>query len=387
MKKLITLLVIFGIFSGAINAQDSDYNIQSLDAQSTVKGKLGILQQANRDGTGTTEFYSYALDSLLMIYPTVTGNVETKAADDMAQILCAKLGEAGHTASGFNLWRVVENFTHPLVRAEALSALGKAQAKDFIPQVCLLLSDLNLEPGKNPAQREQVAFGAIVSLDEFKDTKGYLPVFFVTTAWYTDRVKKRAREALPKLMSNPSEPLISVIKSSEYDYFVKYTALQTLEAADVSTQEKSQAAVAALAETWKTNTNLVGQKSILGSTRKLALSMIRRYKTSDTTVYPFIDNCYKQGLDEEEKIAALQALSALGSDDAVKLLSGYLYDMNTRLDRGSNTKNDERLIRVIIPALGNTSNPAAQAPLKTILQKDWTNAVQKLAQDAIKKLQ
>lgn len=387
MKKLITLLVIFGIFSGAIYAQDSDYNLQSLNDQPTIKGKLGIVQHAVKEGTGTTEFYSIALDMLIKLYPNVEGNSETKAADDMAQILCAHLGEAKHTASGLNLWRVVENFTNPLVRAEALSALGKAQATAFIPQVCLLLSDLNLEPGKNPAQREQVAYGAVVSLEEYKDARGFLPVFFVTTAWYTKRVKDRAREALSKIMSNPSEPLIGVIKSSEYNYSIKYTALQTLETSDVSTQEKAQGAVAALAETWRTSTNIVGQKSILVSTSKLALNMIRRYGTSDATVYPNIDKSYRQGADEEEKIAALLALSALASDEAVRLLSGYLYDMNTRQDRGSLTKNDERLIRVIIPALGNTRKPAARDALRTVQQKDYTGTVQGLAQDAIKKLQ
>jgi len=387
MKKLITLLVIFGIFSGAVYAQDSDYNLRALNDQPTVKGKLGIVQQAVKDGTGTPEFYNLALDSLLKVYPDVAGNAETKAADDMAQILCEKLGEAGHTAAGLNLWRVVDNFANPLVRAAALKSLGKVQATTFVPQVCLLLSDLNLEPGKNPTQREQVAFGAVESLEEFKDNRGYLPVFFVTTAWYSDRVRKRAREALPKIMDNPTAPLLSVIKSSEYNYSVKYTALQTMEAADISTDEKAQGAVAALTESWKTNTNIVGQKSILISTSKLSLNMIRRYKTTDATVYPFIDKSYRQGADEEEKIAALQALDALASDESVKLLSGYLYDMNARLDRGTFSKTDERFIRVIIPALGNTGKPAARDALRTIQQKDYTNAIQTLAQNAIMKLQ
>jgi HEAT repeat protein len=187
-------------------------------------------------------------------------------------------------------------------------------------------------------------------------------------------------------MSNPTESLISIIRSSD-NFSVKHSALQTFETADISTQEKAQGAVASLAAAWYTNTNISAQRTIQGRTRKLALGMISRYGTSDASVYPNIDNSYKRGADDEEKIAALQALSVLASDEAVRLLSSYLYDMNTRLDRGTLTKNDERLVRVIIPALGSTGNKAALASLNTVEQKDWTGAVHKLAQSAIKKLQ
>jgi hypothetical protein len=61
--------------------------------------------------------------------------------------------------------------------------------------------------------------------------------------------------------------------------------------------------------------------------------------------------------------------------------------MNTRLDRGTLTKSDEHIVRVLIPALGDSRNKAAMASLKTIEQKDWTGAVQKLAQTALNKLQ
>jgi len=389
MKKLVTLLVVFALISGAINAQDQDpdYNTRQFDDQVTLQGKFGMVRAATDDGTATTEFYAYALDSLLSLYPNVQGVTETRTADDMAQFLAAKLGEAGHTESGPNLWRVVDLFANPLVRAEALAALGKAQATDQLPQVVQLLTDINLEPGKDPMIREQVAFGAIVSLEEYRDGTGYLPVFFVTTGWYTDRVKNRAREALPKILDNPTEPLLSVIKSSSYNYAVKLTALQTLEAADVTTQQKSQGAVASLAEAWRTSTNEQTQRSILIRTRKLSLSMIRRYGTDDANVYPLLERCYKQGVDEEEQIAAIAALSALATDDSVRLLGGFLYDINTNLDRGTLKQEHERLIRVIIPALGNTGRPSARAPLRTILQKDWTGAVQRLAQDALKKVQ
>ncbi|MDR2661944.1 MAG: hypothetical protein LBC31_02990, partial [Treponema sp.] len=241
--------------------------------------------------------------------------------------------------------------------------------------------------GEDPLVREQVAYGAITALEEYKDSSGYLPVFFVTTGWYSVRLKDKAKEALPKIMDNPTEPLLSVIKSSSYNYAVKYGALQTLEASDVTTQQKSQGAVASLTEVWRTSTNTVSQRSILANTRKLALGMIRRYGTEDTNVYPLLERSYREGVDEEEQIAAIAALSALATDDSARRLSSFLNDMNTRLARGTLTKEDERMVRVIIPALGNTGRPLARNALRAVLQADWTGAVQRLAQDALKKIQ
>jgi HEAT repeat protein len=391
MKRIITILVIFTVISGALHAQDQsqdqepDFFSQQFDAQSTVQGKLGVVR--NAEGEASTEFYAHALDVLVREYYNVAGSIETRAADDMAQLLAAKLGEAQYTDAGPNLWRLVENFTNPLVRAEALSSLGKIQAVDFIPQVVQLLSDYNLESGEDPMTREQVVFGAITALEAYKDSSGYLPVFFVTTNWYSERIKSRAREALPQIMDNPTEPLLSVIKSSSYNYAVKLTALQTMEASEVTTQQKAQAAVAALSEAWRTNTNTGTQRSTLIATRKLSLSMIRRYGTEDTNVYPLLERCYREGSDEEEQISAIAALSALATDDSARRLSSFLNDMNTRLARGTLTQEDERLVRVIIPALGNTGRPLARNSLRAVLQADWTGAVQRLAQDALKKIQ
>jgi hypothetical protein len=212
-------------------------------------------------------------------------------------------------------------------------------------------------------------------------------VFFASTGWYSLRIKDRAREALPNIIDNPSEPLISVIKGSSYNYAVKYAALQTLEAADITTQLKSAGAVASLTEVWRTSTNTVGQRSILISTRKLSLSMIRRYGTEDTNVYPLLERCYREGSDEEEQIAAIATLSALSTDDSARRLSSFLMDINERLRRGTLTKEDERMVRVIIPALGNTGRAAARPALNAVLRLDWTGVVQRLAQDALKKIQ
>jgi hypothetical protein len=92
-------------------------------------------------------------------------------------------------------------------------------------------------------------------------------------------------------------------------------------------------------------------------------------------------------VDEEEKIASLAALASLGTDEAVQYLSGFLRNMNARLQSGVLNAADERLTRVIIPALGATGNKNAVSALSSVLSVDWTEYVKRLARQNLAKVQ
>lgn len=372
----------------ALVAQDNNPNSTLFDSMTTMRDQLGIVRNvAEDDSGGNTDFYAHALNRLLVSYRNVGSESDKRDADDMAKILCQKLAAADHTASGPDLWRLLETFTNPLVKAEALKALGNVQAMDYFPLIVQLLTDLNNAPSTDRQNDEQIAYGAIESLEAYKDSAGYLPVFLASNGWYSARVKDRAHKALLVIMDNPAEPLVSIIKSSSYSYNVKYTALQALEASDITTQQKSAGAVAALSEIWRTSTSRTGQRSVLASIRKLSLNMIRRYGTEDANVYQYLERSYKEGIDAEEQIAAIATLSALATDDAARILASFLDEMTLRLTRDVLTKEDERMVRVIIPALGNTGRSLARTSLRNVVNSSWTGAVQRLAQDALKKIQ
>jgi hypothetical protein len=389
MKKTAIALLGLIIMTAAVSAQDAANDlIKRFDEMVIVRNQYGIVQEAAEEG-GDQAFYAHALDRLVREFPDIVTPSDKKIADDMAKLLCQKIADGGDpAATGPNLWYVAENFTEPLVRAEAVRTLGKIQATDYLPQVIQLLSDINNAPNQDRLINEQIAFGCVEGLEAYKETDGYLPVFFASTGWYSQRIKDRARKALPNIMENPSDPLTSVIKSSSYGYSVKYSALQVMEESNVTSAQKSTAAVAALAEAWRSATNVQGQRSVLMQTRKLALNMIRKYGTEDTNVYPLIERCYREGADPEEQISAVSTLSALATDDSARRLSSFLFDMNTRRKDDTLTREDERMVRVIIPALGATHKKIGQPALKAVLNNDkWTGAVQRLAMDAMKKLQ
>jgi hypothetical protein len=281
----------------------------------------------------------------------------------------------------------VEIFTDPEVKADALIALGKVGAVEYLPQVVQLLADLNARPAQNRLSGERIAYGAIVSLENYRDASGYLPVFFAATGWYDDWVKNQAKASLPRILDNPAEPLLSVIRSPGYPYETKALALQTLEDSGISNDEKSAAGTAALSEAWRAATSNRRYRMELAGIRKAAIRMISRYGAQDPAVYPLLERSYKEGVDPEEQFAAITALTALATDDSVRLLSSFVLAINEKLKDGSLTQADERIIRSLIPALGATGRPNARPALRAVQSLDWTNAVKRLADEALQKIQ
>jgi hypothetical protein len=388
MKRIIILFAVFSFILSVLNAQEPDSATRQFNEAPTLQGKFGVVRDVAKNGTGSPGFYLFALNYLLSVNHNIRDGLEYRASEEMARFLSAKLGDAKHTEAGPSLWRVVSSIPEPVVRGEALIALGKVKATDYLDRVGQLLIDISLTPGKGTSDQESVAYGALVSLEEYGDASGYIPVYFASIGWFSDKLRSKAREVLPKLAANPTESLISILTNSSYDYSIKYGALQALQAANISTQQKSQGAVAALTETSRATAafNSLEQRSILAGIRKLAMDMIRAYGSDDEKVYVLLENCYKRGINQEEQITAIAALSALGTDEAVQKLSNFLFELNDKLYWGVLTKVDERMARSIIPALGNTRRPKAKEPLLMVLQCDWVYDIHKLAEDALKKI-
>ena len=394
MKRIFFLMVM--VFTGvALFAQSGDLSGWSdafNRAQTVAEQLIFIRRIADGNYAESEAFYARALDRLLLQFPNITTRSEWDAADSTALILVSKLGEAQNAEAGLNLWRVVDNFTLPTVRAEALRALGKTGNTAFIPQIIQLLNDLNTRPQSDSemaARFEIIASGAISALESYKQPEGFLPVYFASTGWYTDRIRSQASAALGNILTDPSDPMIQIIRDSGYTYAVKYLALQTSERSQASNEDKARVAVAALTEGWRHQVSDTSQRNQLYQMRLLALNMIQRYGTTDEAVYPPLDRSYRDG-DMDEKLAAIQTLSALATVDSARLLSGYLNTIHIRRVTHILTANDEQLVRVIIPALGNVGSVGGEQsrPILTQVQQssEWTNSVRNLAADALARI-
>ena len=389
MKKIIFLLMLF-VAAGAFcfaGTEEVDVYAYLYNASLTNSAQLDILQSmAEAKLTGAGEFYAKALRRLVSEYKNIRSVTEKNAADDQAMILSALLGAEKYTQAAPDLWLVVEAFSSPLVKAEALMALGKIRATTYLPQVIRVLNSTNAAPTADRLTGERIAFGAIIALEKYQDSSGYLPVFFAANGWYSNRIKDQAKKSLPLIAQDPTPFMLDVVKGAGYDYPTKYSALQTIEASGVDSQKKVSVAVAALSEGWRGSSNDVQLRTTLANMRKLSIDMINRYKTDDEAIYPLLERSYVQGFDTQEKLYAIAALASQGTDESARRLSKFLMDLNAKRQSGNIRQEDEQMVRAVIPALGQTKRPLGKSALNAVIALDWTPAVKQLAENAIKQI-
>jgi hypothetical protein len=394
MKRVITIVLLTAVAAfGFAGSEELELYAYLYDGALTNSEQLAILQNvAGLKISGAGEFYAGALRRLVTTYPNVKSVTERSAADEQAMLLSQLLGDEKYSPAAPDLWRTVEDFTDPLVKAEALMALGKIRAAAFLPQVIKVLADLNATSTPDRLTGERIAFGAIIALEKYQDPSGYLPVYFASVGWYSDRIKSQARRSLPLILAEPTEPLTQVIQSGGYNYQTKLTALQSIEDSGVSNSAKAGVAVTALSEGHRASTTVVAQRTALNQMRKLAIRMINRYGTEDEAVYALLERSYKQFAerndgDRDEALDAIVTLAALGSDESARRLSAFLMTINQKLQSGTHTRKDEDLVREIIPALGKTGRPIGRPALNSVTALNWTEAVKNLAREALKEIQ
>ncbi|MDR0376274.1 MAG: HEAT repeat domain-containing protein [Spirochaetaceae bacterium] len=389
MKRILLTGILVFIAAVLFGDPTREFYEEMYSVAPTAAEKYQVFQEAkNSNLPDAVDFYAWVLERVVVEYPNVRGNQNIEAANEIMKDLAKFLGEAKHLPSAGYLWRAETAFLNPIVKAEILVALGKMQAVDFLPHVIQVLNDMNAgRVSKNSQDRERVAFGAIVALENYSDPQGYLPVYLASGGWYSETVKRQAATSLPKISESPVEPLTELIQSPSYPYNIKYEALQTIENSPVSTGDKAEFAVAAYTGAWNASTENRIKERDLVRTRKLCISMINRYKTENTQVYPLLERSYWEGKDEEERLNVLDALASLASEDSMRLLSSFTRDVNNKLRDGSLRQKDERMIRALISALGQTGRSDAEPALRSIRNTNWSSTVKRLATDEIAKLQ
>lgn len=386
MKKriiLVAALAMAAVFAFA--SEELDVYTFLYRSSATAAERYAILRNvADAKTPGAGALYAEALARLLQEIPNLKSTAEKESADSSALLLATLLGQEKYAAAANDLWRVVDSFDNPLVKAEALIALGKARSPELFPQVKKVLADLNLKPTADPDAGEKIAYGAVIALEKYRSIEGYRAVFIASTAWYSRRVKEQASATLPFIMDDPSEPLTAIIQSEGYD--LKLLALEKEDQSKAPSEAKSGVALVALGEGWRAATNDIQDRSILTRLRKLSLEMLVRHASSAPTTVPYLERSYKEGADLEEKLAAITALSLNKSDESARALSSFLMMLNARRRSNAITQEDERVVRALIPALGTQGNTLLKPSLQAVEYMEWTNAVKQLAADALKKI-
>lgn len=386
MKRQGLVPLVMAMVAGGVlfAAEELDVYTYMYEQATSPQERLGILKnvaEARIQGAG--QLYSTALSRILLDVPNLRSAAERQATEESVRLIVQMLGDAKYGGAAADLWKTVQSFSNPLVKADALIALGRIRANEYFEQVVRTLQDLNTQVPPDPEAGEKIAYGAILALEKYQRVEGYLPVFFASIGWYTQRVRNQAERSLPLIAENPEAPLSSVIQSPGYSYEVQTLALKKMDESAAPGVSKSRVAALALQQAWKAVTQDVKQRVQLGNMRKMALTMLRRYGTSDTNLLASLERSYKEGIDFEERVGAVEVLAGMGSDDAARLLAAFLMEMNTKRRNNLITAEDERMVRALIPALGKTGKSIVRPALQQVEFVDWTDAVKTLAKEAL----
>lgn len=355
---------------------------------------LNIVEQNSRE---MIPVLTDALEEEVRTYRNITASNEKAKQNALMKLVINELGrlKAGDAAS--IMWEAVNAVNDPLLKADAIVALGKMGARQYAEQLSLMLRNLNMNFGEIQDQRanEILAYGLVICLERLKSPLGYEPVFFAAQGWYSSksRVKERAEEALINMVEDPTDQLISIIRGNP-DYAMKRAALTASQRSRAPEDRKALTAAAALDEGLTYSPRSVSDKRMLKLLRVDALRMLKAYPQPPEEETRVVKNMTEmlylyrtaRQFDEDEMITLLDAMGTYEGDDLARALSDLMAYYNER--REYRPPDSFRIVTQLIRAMGEVASPIGLEELTMVtISQYWESSIQREAKAAIKEIQ
>lgn len=303
----------------------------------------------------------------------------------LTRSIIGELGDIKAISGAPAIWDVVETAEVPLLKAEALVALGNIRALDYAPEIAVILRNLNFNTRSDRNAAEIEAYGAIAALDKLKTAYGFEPLFYASIGWYQDRVTSYAAEALLAISDDPIPAFTEVLVLAS-DYGVKRKALDIALNTDSPVSSKASIAATALSEGLKYSEHDYELSRQLANLRMDAITAFITMDASTPELPGLLDRAINEG-EIDEQLIAIQALGVDGSDEATGVMARRLSDFNERQASGLAANQEEMiLIRQLIYALGESRNVIGNQPLKEMSFVGYTPAILRLADEAMAKI-
>jgi len=349
-----------------------------------VEDRLATMEGLAREADpSAAQVAASALKRLLIEQGDLKTSTERAAHAALVKLCLKMVGDAAYEAASREAFAIAEGYPDTLVRAEAFMALGKMRASEYLPQLIVMLKNLNLSPTADLDTGEKLAFGLIVAMDKYRAADAWEEVFYAANGWYSGRIKSLASRVLSTLTSDPTEAVIRIVGSAPVA--LKRAALGLGLSSSARAEDKVRMAFAALAiahdEPAKDRPDAVARAEL----RKQAIAGLRANGWKGDAGVGYLDRSFAIGA-EDEKLDALGALGANGGDAAASQLAAYVLKYHERRLAGIISTDEDRLIRAAITALGETRNPLGRPALLAIANSSaWTSGFVTLAREALKK--
>jgi HEAT repeat protein len=388
MKRLFAAALL-GLAAAAICAADETAEIYQMlyaQAQGLQQKNAAAVQLVGLGDKTTAPILASALQELLLQQQSYSSGLDQDLYGSTVRIVAQALGDYKYAPAAPFLWQAAQSVPDSLARAEAIISLGKLRALDYVERIALMLRDLNLQPAADRDKGEKLAYGCIVALGKFKDPRGFSPVFFAADAWYSQRVRQQASQALPDISDDPTDPIKAILAVESPERRLR--ALQAEIASKASLGRKVETAILALGIGHSKLPLDKNEAKVFGDLRKLALRSLAAYKASGPDPVELCAASYTDGADDEERLLALAALGANGSDSAAAALRDIILKLNEDQKMGVTDETRNRMAKAAIDNAGLARNKALRPALLAVtINNTWSGGVILAAQAALKALQ
>jgi hypothetical protein len=388
MKRFFACAVL-ALAAAACFADETAEIYQTLykQAEGLQQKYAAVLNIVALNDKGTAPVLASALEELLFEQKSYSAPSDAELYGRILRVLSQALGDYKYSAAASSLWDVVQQVPDPLADAEAMMALGKMRALDYVERVAEKLRNLNLQPTADSDAGEKLAYGAIMALDKFKDPRGFAPVFFAADAWYSQRVRQQAAQSLLSISEDPTDP-IKVIIGTEDSPARKLRALQAEVESKAKGASKIEAAILALNLGHLEAPGDKAEARLLSDLRKLALRSLVAYKATGADPVDGCRSSFARGFDDEERLLALQALGANVSDPSATVLRDIILQLNADQQAGITDETRNRMAKAAIENAGASKNKILKPALLAVSIDDkWSGGILLATQDALKAMQ
>jgi len=385
-KKTVAFLISFTALSTAIVfGREATEMWKRLYARATtMEQKYSVMQNLiEQDDADIVPTLQSSLDELLRMSSGLKTTTDRDSWTQLCRLIVNGLGKMKATEAAPSLYACFLTAENPVLKAEALTAVGKVKGIDFVEPISLLLKNLNLNQGGDAQSSEIIAYECINALEKLKSPAGYKQVFFAMTGWYSQRVKDRAMAALPNIVSDPSDILSEIMREAQPE--IKLQALQVSEASGSPDDKKIVLAIIAL-EVGLAEESQDSRKNVkYGALRVAAINALIAHRSRNDSAVRLLRQAIDKNYDMNEKLSAVTALGIAGSDAATKNLAELMDGQNQRQAAGI-PDSDNRFNIAIMRALGATRNPLAKPVLLAVEFSNYTPAMIRVSKEALQEI-
>ena len=353
---------------------------------------MNIVEQHSRD---VIPVLTDALDEEVRTFRNTANVTEAGQKIELMEMVVQELGRLKAREAIPVVWETVQVVEDPILKSEAIMALGSMGARQYAEDMAMMLRNINFnyDDIQNQRKNEIIAYALVTALGRLGEAVGYEPVFFASQGWYSGRrqVKQQAEKVLQQIVDDPSDQLLQILRTND-DFELKLAALEAAERSDAPEISKAELAAAAIDEGLNYSPKNKSESRILKTIRLNALEMLKKYPQPENE--RLLENLssmlqmYRTNrlFDEDEMLPLLEAMGTFNGADVARPLAELMGYYNQR--REVAPPDSYRIVRALIQAIGNVGHLAGIEELTIVTISDyWENSIQREAQAAISKIQ